>query len=66
MRKTVWKLQNMSKNRFLQGKHHLVPAVLVVDYITNMIQIRPGFKAIIHLEYIPNKNRCFILDKINK
>jgi len=28
MRKTVWKLQNMSKNRFLQGKHHLVPAVL--------------------------------------
>jgi len=28
MRKTVWKSQNLSKNRFSQGKHHLVPAVL--------------------------------------
>jgi len=27
MRKTVWKSQNLSKNRFSQGKHHLVPAV---------------------------------------
>jgi len=30
MRKTVWKSQNLSKNRFSQGKHHLVPAVYMV------------------------------------
>jgi len=28
MGKTLWKSQNVSLNGFLQGKHHLVPAVL--------------------------------------
>jgi len=39
MRKTVWKSQNLSKNRFSQGKHHLVPAVGTVKVELQLLQL---------------------------